>query len=345
MKRMSALADATELGVGIIGASRVATYAMIAPARMVAGVRVAAIAARDVTRAAEYAKVHGIPRVHASYQALYADPEIDLVYISTPPACHAAQALAAIEAGKHVLVEKPFAMTAAEAARVYDAGQSAGVCVMEAMHSLHHPLFRRIERLIESGSVGDLRYVRAEFSVPIENREGEFRWQAGLGGGALMDLGVYPLAWCRRILGNSFKVLSANARFASGVDTAFQAKLSFSSSVEAKIKGAMVGVGQSAKLLIHGTAGSLEVINPVAPQIGHQLFVSTGSQETVETVEGPSTFEAQLTAVRDTLLHGAAFPLPANDFVHSMAAIEAIRSAWKEAGPGDLSADPQPSAA
>lgn len=329
---MIAMPNASQLRIGIIGASRVATYAMIDPAFAVDGVRVAAIAARDECRAADYASRHDIPRVHSSYEALIGDPDIDLVYISTPPAHHAYQALAVIKAGKAVLVEKPFAMTAAEAKRVYVAGQATGVRVMEAMHSLHHALFRRISILLAAGAIGDLRHVRAEFSVPIDENEKEFRWKADLGGGALMDLGVYPLAWCRRLLGESFTVESADVKIIRGVDTTFSAKLCFASFVMAEVTSSMVSVEPSARLLIEGTKGSLEVVNPLAPQMGHELRLFTAIGDTVETVDGPSTYEAQLIAVRNTVLHDSPFPLPADDFVHSMEAIEAVRAAWKRTG-------------
>jgi predicted dehydrogenase len=287
------------------------------------------MAARDECRAADYAKLHDIPRVHSSYEALIADPEIDLVYISTPPACHAEQALLAIAAGKPVLVEKPFAMSAPEARRVHDQAQGSGVPVFEAMHSLHHALFGRLLALIGEGAIGDLRHLTAEFNVPIDDRQGEFRWNAQLGGGALMDLGVYPRAWCRRLLGQSFTVESADADFRRGVDAAFSARLRFAGSVTAEVKSSMADTNRAASLLIEGTSGTLQVSNPVAPQLGHELRLRTEAGETAEIVEGPSTFEAQLIALRDTLVDGAAFPLPADDFVRSMEAIDAVRSAWE----------------
>lgn len=330
---MIAQPDSCKLRVGIIGASRVATYAMIHPARAIDGVCVTAIAARDPNRAADYARLHGIHHVHGSYEALMADPEIDLVYISTPPACHADQALSAIKVGKPILVEKPFAMTAAEAGRVHAAGQAAGIPVMEAMHSLHHALFARLSSLLVEGSIGHVRHVRAEFSVPIDENDGEFRWKADLGGGALMDLGVYPLAWCRRLLGESFTVTSAEGAFKRGVDEAFTARLLFANSVTAEVTSTMVAATPVARLLIEGTKGSLQVVNPLAPQRGHELRISTSTGETVETVDGPSTYEAQLIAVRNTLVHHTTFPLPANDFVRSMEAIEAVRAAWKRPQP------------
>jgi predicted dehydrogenase len=262
-----------------------------------------------------------------------ADPEIDLVYISTPPSCHAGQALSAIGAGKPVLVEKPFAMTATEARRVHDAGQAAGITVMEAMHSLHHALFGRLGSLLAEGSIGHVRNVRAEFSVPIARNDEEFRWDPDLGGGALMDLGVYPIAWCRRLLGESFTVTSAEGAFKRGVDETFTASLQFTNSVTAEVTSSMVAATPVARLLIEGTKGSLQVVNPLAPQKGHELRIATFAGETAETVDGPSTYEAQLIAVRNTLVHRTPFPLPADDYLRSMETLDAVRAVWKRSQP------------
>ena len=186
------------LRIGLIGASRVATYAVIAPARTVDGLEVVAVAARDSERAANYARRHDIPRVHSGYADLCRDPEIDLVYIGTHPAVHRELAFMALDAGKPVLLEKPFAMNAREARDILDRAEAAGVPVFEAMHSLHHPLFARLLELLRDDILGPITHLDAEFSVPIERNAREFRWRAEMGGGALMDLGIYPLAWARR---------------------------------------------------------------------------------------------------------------------------------------------------
>ncbi|MEQ1866706.1 MAG: Gfo/Idh/MocA family oxidoreductase, partial [Micropepsaceae bacterium] len=179
----------TTLNIGIIGAARVAVYAMIVPAKENPRAHVAAIAARDPARGRAFAAAHGIARVHSSYNDLIGDPSIDLVYVATPPALHAASAIAALRAGKNVLVEKPFAMNAAEARAILAESVRAGRLVFEAYHYRHHALWHRIVDIVGGGGLGAIKLIEAAFHVPIERSASEFRWNAGLGGGALMDLG------------------------------------------------------------------------------------------------------------------------------------------------------------
>ena len=314
--------------IGLLGASRVATFAMIEPAKQLADVAIVAVAARDRTRAHDYAALHGIPKVHDRYESLIADPDIDLVYIGTPPHAHCEQAMMAIEAGKPVLVEKPFSFDAGEASRVLAAADLAGVPVFEAMHSPHHSLFKRVLAIIAEGRIGKVMSIDAEFSAPIAASRGEFLWDAALGGGALMDLGVYPLAWCRRIAGDSFIVKRASADLRDGVDETFDALLRFDTGVSARVHSSMVTDQPVARLDVRCSVGNLEVINPLAPQLGHSLHLGVSGARFSETVDGVSTFEAQLIAVRDTVMFGKAFPFPTDDFVQSMRAIDQVRAAF-----------------
>ena len=308
-----------------------AAYAVIAPARRLAGVEVAAVAARDEGRGRDYAARHGTARAYPDYAVLLADPEIDLIYLGTPPAFHAEQALAAITAGKAVLVEKPFALDAHEARRVRDAARAAGVPAFEAMHSPHHKLFARILEIVQGGEIGSVRSIEASFVAPIPAND-PFRWNPAFGGGALMDLGVYPLAWVRRIAGEDFTVGAVEAEFRDGVDARFTARLDFRSGVVCELTASMVAAQPNARLVVSGDRGMLDVRNPVAPQLGHALTLTIGSDARVETVEGPSSYEAQLEAIRATIQGGVPFAFPEDDYVRSMEAIERVRAALSSAG-------------
>lgn len=315
------------INLGIIGAARVAVYAMMAPARAVSRVRVAAIAARDPARAQAFATEHGIAKVHASYDALIGDPAIDLVYVATPPSGHAGVAIKALEAGKNVLVEKPFAMDAVEAQRVLDVAAHCGRRVFEAFHYRHHALWHRIVEICRSGTLGRIVSLDAAFEAPIARAPEEFRWNAHLGGGALMDLGCYPLQWVRVAMGEEPVVEHATMRIVDGVDAETRAALRFPSGTAAAIACRMDGTSFAAFLNIEGERGSMRVLNPLAPQMGHKIDVEIDGARRSETLEGPPTFEAQLQAVAATLLDGAPFPLASDDPVKSMAAIDAVRAA------------------
>lgn len=312
------------LRIGIIGAARVATYAMIAPARSRDDVEIAAVAARDPARAAAYAKAHGIPRVHATYADLVGDPEIDLIYVATPPVVHLAQARLAIAAGKPVLVEKPFTVDAAEANLLLAEAGAAGVPVFEAMHSRHHAIWPLVMALLPR--LGGLRHIDAVFDIAVSTDAGEFRWDDRLGGGALMDLGIYPLAWVRAIAGEPLAVTRATMRRHRNADAAFTAALALAGGVTATVSADMTAP-RRALLVLTGSAGTLTIDNPLAPQLGHSITLTTAAgRETFQAV-GPGTYDAQLAALVATLRDGAAFPLANTDPLASMRAIAMVRAA------------------
>jgi predicted dehydrogenase len=316
----------TTLRIGLLGASRVATYAILEPAKAMDGVEVVAVAARDPARAALYAQEHGIAHVERDYQALVDRPDLDLIYVSTAPRDHAGQALAAIAAGKAVLVEKPFALNAQEARAVAVAAEQAGTRVFEAMHSLHHGLFARILEIIASGEIGPVRRMDAMFGAPIDPSDA-LRWRADLGGGALMDLGAYPLAWLRRIAGEAFDVIGASQELADGVDASFQAEMMFAGDIRCRAYASMTIERPTARLQIEGARGMLLALNPLAPQRGHALVVKVDGRQRSETIDGPSSYDAQLAAVRGAVLHNAPFALPADDYVRAMGALDKVRTA------------------
>ena len=185
------------LRIGVLGTARISTTALLGPAASVPEVTVAAVAARNRSRAAAYAREHQIPVAYDGYHALLADPDIDAVYNPLPNSLHGPWTLTAIAAGKHVLCEKPFASNAAEAARVADAAAASGLVVMEAMHYRYHPLIRRLSEL--TGELGPVRHIQCWTSFVISD-PGDIRYDYALGGGALMDGGCYAID-CLRLLG------------------------------------------------------------------------------------------------------------------------------------------------
>jgi predicted dehydrogenase len=321
------MSNTERLRIGIIGAARVAVYAMVAPAKDNPRVELAGIAARNPARAQAFAAEQGAGRAYSSYDALIGDPSIDLVYVATPPSVHAVVAIKALEAGKHVLVEKPFALDASEARAILAAAKRSGRRVFEAFHYRHHALWHRIVALVRNGEIGAVKRIDAAFHVPIPRTADEFRWNAALGGGALMDLGCYPLQWARVVAGEEPTVASARMRLIDGVDVETEAELAFPSGVQARVSCRMDGDGIAATLSVEGSRGALRVVNPLAPQMGHVLEIQAHGADRKEVAEGASTFAAQLEAVAATLLDGAVFPLAADDPLKSMTAIDAVRAA------------------
>jgi predicted dehydrogenase len=314
--------------IGLLGASRVSRYAVIEPAAAIDGIEVSAVAARDAVRAAAFAAETGIPRVAADYEALLASDEVDLVYNGLPPSGHAYWTIAALEAGKHVLCEKPFAMNAAEAQAMVDAAGRSGRVLIEAYHYRFHPLFARLLEVLDSGAIGAVRGIRAHFNVRIPPEPGEIRYDPALGGGAMMDLGCYCVHWARSVMRVEPEVLSAAAvRHETGVDVAMQALLGFPGGVRAELRSSMAegpDEGLDAGLEITGERGKVTVVNPIAPHMGHELIIEAAGGTSREKVAGDTTFAHQLRHVIG-VLQGTVEPLTGGgDAVAGMRVLDAV---------------------
>src|SRR3954464_1589999 len=179
------------LRMGVLGAARIAELAIVKPARAT-GTRLVAIAARDQARAWAFASEHGVERALASYADVVAAPDVEAVYNPLPNALHGTWNMAAIEAGKHVLSEKPFAANAEEAADVAAAARGRGVIVVEGFHYLYHPVTRRLHELLAPGGLGELGHVDTTRGIAAPGPR-DPRWSMELAGGATMDLGCYSL--------------------------------------------------------------------------------------------------------------------------------------------------------
>jgi predicted dehydrogenase len=184
---------------GILGAGRV-SQEFAHSLELVPEARIAAVASRTRARAESLAGELGA-RAYADLAAFFADPDIDIVYVATPAGLHEQHALGAIASGKAVLCEKPFATDAASARRIASAAREARVFCMEAMWMRFVPLVRELKELIERGEIGDVRLFQAELGFAIPYREGSRYYDPTLGGGALLDLGVYPLSLAFYLLG------------------------------------------------------------------------------------------------------------------------------------------------
>jgi predicted dehydrogenase len=204
------------LRIGCLGAARITPGAVIGPARERGDIVVSAVAARDMSRAQAFAATHGIALGLDSYEALITHREVDIVYIALPPSEHAAWAIRALAAGKHVLCEKPLCMSAAEAEAIAAAALASGRVFMEAYHWRHHGAVRRFLELL--AEIGPIERAQARFAVRIWRRPEELRWRRALGGGAMMDLGCYPLHALRTAFQAEPEVLAAKARWQDGVD-------------------------------------------------------------------------------------------------------------------------------
>ena len=222
------------------------------------GFTVAAVGSRSQGPADAFAAEFGIPVAHGSYEALVADPGVDAIYISTPHPFHAENALLALRAGKHVLIEKPFTLTAGQAAEVVDAAEAAGLVVMEAMWTRFLPHMLRIREIIASGTLGDVRTLIADHNQDLPKDPLHRLNNPALGGGALLDLGIYPVSFAFDIFGAPTVVKALAAKTVTGVDRQTAILLGFDNGRQAVLHSALDTRGPNTASIL-GTEGRIEV--------------------------------------------------------------------------------------
>ena len=202
-------------------------------------VELVAVGSRDSGRAEGYARERGIERAYGSYEELLSDPEIEAVYISLPNSMHVEWSIRALEAGKHVLCEKPLTRHPEDVERAFDAAEKAGCILMEAFMYRHNPQTTRLVELVEGGAIGRLRLIRAAFSFPLADTT-NVRLNAELEGGGLMDVGCYCVSGSRLVAGEPESVYGEQVAAASGVDELFTGTLRFADGVLAEIDCGLV---------------------------------------------------------------------------------------------------------
>lgn len=312
----------TPIRFGILGAARIAPKALIAPVAKLDGVEISRIAARDRSRAEDFAAANGIPGVAADYAELIEADDVDVVYNPLPMSLHAEWTIAALRAGKDVFCEKPFASNAEEAAEMVAVAEAEGRVLGEAFHYRYHPMFLRILDEVASGRLGTIERIEARFEVPIAKPD--LRWDYETSGGSLMDLGCYPMSWVRHLTGEEPEVVSASAvEEPSRIDASIETELRFPSGTTASVVSAM-DRGPSIGLTILGTTGRVDAANPMAPQTGNNLAITTEAGSTSGPVEGGISYDHMVRAFLDHLVHGAPFPTRGQDSIANMAAIDAV---------------------
>jgi predicted dehydrogenase len=324
----SALQKADRLRWGTLGTAKIGRRGFIPGVRHSATGDLVAVASRDSERGAAYASEFGIPRVHTSYDALLADPEIDAVYVPLPNAMHAEWTIRAARAGKHVLCEKPAARRRADAERMAAACRAAGVILMEAFMYRHHPQHARALELLQEGVIGEPVYVRASFCFTFSQErraEGDHRLEPEQDGGGLMDVGCYAVNAARLIFGAEPIEVSAQQRVdpTHGVDTAFAGVLRFPGDRLALIDGSF-DVSGTQRYEVAGPKGVLQVERAYLPGDGPvAITVATGSQRRTVDDDGADQYALEVDHFAASVRAGRLLA-PAEDGVAQAAVIEAL---------------------
>jgi xylose dehydrogenase (NAD/NADP) len=248
---------------GLLSTARI-NQALFVPLRKSKRSELYGVASREIKKAAEYACEQGIPRAYGSYQELLDDPQIDVVYNPLPNHLHAEWTIRALEAGKHVLLEKPFALTVAEVRAVRDAAKRTGKVVAEAFMYRHHPQTRRVQELVREGALGELLVMHGSFTFTL-NKPDDFRWQPEYGGGSIWDVGCYPISYMRMLAGAvPLSVLGSQVNTASGVDLTFLGQMTYPGGLMGQFSCSF-GLPYLTHMEIRGTQGRLPIPFPFSP--------------------------------------------------------------------------------
>jgi D-xylose 1-dehydrogenase (NADP+, D-xylono-1,5-lactone-forming) len=290
------------------------------------GVEIGGVASRDAAKAQAYAAEHGVPRSHGSYEELLADAGIDAVYISLPNGMHHEWTMKAIDAGKHVLVEKPYSRRVAEAEEAWDAAEGAGLVVMEAFMWRHHPQAAKARELVASGAIGRLREIRTTFSFPLFDHE-NVRMVADLDGGALMDVGCYCISGARLLGGEPEHVYGEQVTGPTGVDVDFYGILRFPNDVVG-VFDASFTLPQRQRLEAVGEEATLVLEAPWRSDWGGRLLLDGDAVEIPET----NPYEREL-ANMAAAIAGSGEPLLGRD--DAVAQARVIEALYRSAESGE----------
>ena len=304
---------------GVLSTARINDL-VLEGARKADGAEVVAVASRDAARAESYAAEHGIERPYGSYEALLEDPDLDAVYISLPNSMHVEWSIRALEAGKHVLCEKPLTRRVTEAEEAFDVAERTGRLLMEAFMYRHNPQTQRVKELVEDGAIGRLQVVRASFSFTAEPAT-NIRLLPELDGGALMDVGCYPVSMSRLLAGEPTR-FAAEQVVAGGVDVRFVGLMRFDGDVIAYFDCGL-DLPRRDELEVVGSGGSLFLDDPTHARAPVIEVRRDGEVERIE-LEPADSYQLELENFGDAIRDEAEPLLGRDDAVGQARAIEEL---------------------
>lgn len=319
---------------GVLGAASIARRRLI-PALQGSGLhQVVAIGARDQERADALAAEAGLPRAYLGYQAVLDDPEVEAVYLPLPNHLHLPWALKALEAGKHLLVEKPLTLDAAEAETLVEASsRRPELVVMEAFMYRFHPRWRQVKSLVEGGAIGQVRSVDLVFCA-VPRPAGDYRYDPAMGGGALLDLGCYGLSAARWMFGREPQrvVAAAVLQDEHGVDLQLQALLDFGDGHASFGCSMRSFPHQHARIV--GDRGLIEVPRPFNPDedAGQDIHIEDAEGRRTIHVPPAKAYQAQVDAFAAAVRGDPTAVTPLSDALHNMRALTAIAASLRESG-------------
>jgi len=273
-----------KLNWGLLSTAKI-NRALIKPLNASKQTRLLAVASRSISNAESYAREWNIPRAHGSYEALLADPEIDVIYNSLPNHLHAEWTIKALHAGKHVLCEKPFALTLADVDAMSQAAHETGKVLEEAFMYRHHAQTLKAKEIVDSGILGKLQLIKGAFTFPL-TREGDIRSKKETGGGSIWDVGCYPISYARMIVGaDPVEVFGWQLTGEGGADESFVGQMRFEDGIHAQFDSGFKSPFRS-MIEIVGTDASLNIPDPFKPGKSNEIILSRGDKQEKIKIKG-----------------------------------------------------------
>lgn len=321
------------IGWGVLGVANIARRAVIPAIQRSRNGRLVAIASRAPSRAEAAARELGIPRAHGSYEALLGDPDVQAVYIPLPNSLHRAWTVRCAEAGKHVLCEKPLALSPGECEEMIAACRQHRVTLMEAFMYRFHPRTERVARLAREGALGEIRLLRAAFTFQVREPRANIRLRPDLGGGALYDVGCYTVNVSRMILGEPVEVFACGRIGEYGVDEQVGAMLRFDNGRFALVDCALT-LPRREEYEVVGTEGHLRVPNAFLPGTADaEIHITRGSERSTHTVPGSEQYQRMVEHFGDAVASGSPPSFPPDDAVRNVQVIGALLRSLRSGGP------------
>ena len=318
---------------GLLSTARI-NRALIPPIKSLPRHSLRAVASRDAARAKAYAAEWDIPVAYGSYEALLADPEIDAIYNPLPNGLHAEWTIRAAQAGKHVLCEKPLALSLDEVDRIAESAAANEVVVAEAFMYRHHPQTVLLKELLDRGTIGDVLVIRGAFTFTL-TRPGDVRLDTSMGGGSLWDVGCYPVSMARYLAGREpVRVVGWQRSAPSGIDDVFVGMLDFGGTLAQFDCGFAAPFRTDVEVV--GTTGAISVPVPFKPGENEQLIISRGSEREVVPVEGQALYEGEVEDMANAILHGTAPRVSLADSRGNTATLLALYESARTGQPASL---------
>jgi xylose dehydrogenase (NAD/NADP) len=307
---------------GLLSTARI-NQALIPPVRKSKRSQLLAVASRRQESADKFAQTWQIPRTHSSYDALLSDPEIDVIYNPLPNSMHAEWSIKAVQAGKHVLCEKPLAIHLEEVDAMRSASLQTGEIITEAFMYRHHPQTFQVKEILDSGAIGKIHLIRGSFTY-ITSRPKDVRLEPALGGGCIWDVGCYPISYARTMIGlEPEEVFGWQILNTAGVDINFIGQLRFPGDIYAQFHSSFI-TPHSPFIEIVGSQGTLMIPRPFTPGKNEKIILKQDDKNQVIRIPGNDLYQGEVTDIEDSILHGKPSRITLEDSRNNTAVILAL---------------------